>query len=109
MNNLLSLVPIVITSYVALQLTSTNKMIYFAFLPLEQVSTFTTADVQSCTAMRTVLQVAPNQDTLHPVIEVAHQLDRTLMSDRLASGNGQEFTVKEGKIHTNGNGRSIRK
>ena len=51
-------------------------------LPLEQVPSFPAAEVQCCAALRAALQVGADQDALHPVVEVPHQLDWTLERER---------------------------
>ena len=51
------------------------------FLPFQEVPSFTTAQVEDISTMSAalqLLQVCPDQNTLHPVVEVAHVKDRTL-------------------------------
>ena len=55
--------------------TSTDEISDTAFLPLEQVSSLTTAEVEHSDLG---LDVCPQEHTLHPVVEVTHVEDGTL-------------------------------
>ena len=51
------------------------------FLPFQEVPSFTTAQVEDISTMSAalqLLQVCADQNTLHPVVEVAHVKDRAL-------------------------------
>ena len=51
------------------------------FLPFQEVPSFTTAqvkDISTMSAALQLLQVCADQNTLHPVVEVAHVKDRAL-------------------------------
>ena len=62
-------------------LTSTHQMSDGPFLPFQEVPSLTTAqveDISTLSAALQLLQVCADQNTLHPVVEVAHVKDRTL-------------------------------
>ena len=79
-------------------LTSTDEICDTSLLPLEKVSSLPTAQVQYCELR---LQVAPEQYTLYPIIEVAHVENGALGgrgSEREREGErGREGRREKGK------------
>lgn len=65
-----------------------------AFLPLEEVPTFAATNVKSYAFRWTLPQVGSDQNALHPVVEVAHQLDGTLKG---GEGGKKEEEGKQNK------------
>ena len=62
-----------------LQYTCTDEVAYTAFLPLEEVTTLATAEVQYSVVW---LDVGPQQHTRDPVVEVTHVEDWALEKKR---------------------------
>ena len=62
-------------------LTCTDEVGYLPFLPLEHVPSFATADVEGIGVTGSAGEEGTDQDTLHPVVEVTHQLDRALLGE----------------------------
>ena len=61
-------------------------MSYSALLPLEEVASFTTAQVQGRAVAHTLGQVGPQDNALSPVVEVPQKFDGTLKNMMYAGG-----------------------